>query len=51
MMVELDGKFIPAGTTVEYRGHLPMGAVKVLLPDGEETVMNANCFSQLRNGN
>jgi hypothetical protein len=42
------GKPVPAGTTVEYLGHLPGAAVKVRMPDGSEEVMHPNCFPELR---
>ena len=44
------GKIIPTGTTVEYCGHVPGGAIKVKLSDGSEEIMSANCFSELRKG-
>jgi hypothetical protein len=36
------------GTTVEYRGHVPGGMVRVRLPDGSEEVMHPHCFPELR---
>lgn len=42
------GKHVPAGTTVEYLGHLPGYAIKVRLPDGSEEIMHPHCFAELR---
>jgi hypothetical protein len=42
------GKFVPAGTTVKYDGHLPGGAIKVIFQDGSEEIMSPSCFPTLR---
>jgi hypothetical protein len=42
------GTVIPAGTTVEYLGHVVGGWVRVRLPDRTEEVVHPRCFKQLR---
>jgi hypothetical protein len=42
------GIAVPAGTTVEYRGHLPGGIISVQLPDGTIAIMHPHCFPELR---
>lgn len=41
------GKDVPAGTKVEYRGHVGARAINVLL-DGAEEIMHPRCFPELR---
>lgn len=43
-----DGELVPAGTTVKYRGHVPGGMVRVVLPSGTVAVMHPHCFPNLR---
>lgn len=42
------GRFVPAGTRVEYCAHLGRGMVRVRLEDGTEVVVHPHCFEQLR---
>ena len=42
------GRDVPAGTTVEYCGHVPGGMVLVRFPDGKAEVMHPHCFPELR---
>lgn len=42
------GKKVPAGTKVEYCGHVIGGMVRVKLPDGSKEVMHPHCFPDLR---
>lgn len=42
------GKVIPAGTKVEYEGHVPLGMVLVTLPDESKEIMHPGCFPELR---
>jgi hypothetical protein len=52
MVSDMDGttesnKPFPAGTPVEYDGHLPGGVVAVVLTDGSREVVHPHCFKQL----
>lgn len=42
-----DGKVVPVGTLVEYRGHVLGGMVCVRFEDGTEAVMHPACFDEL----
>jgi len=42
------GKLVPAGTVVEYRGHVAGGAIRVSFADGSVEVMSHECFPGLR---
>jgi hypothetical protein len=42
------GKYVPAGTKVEYLGHLPGAAIRVRMADGSVEIMHPACFKELR---